>query len=77
MPFNPYHLQSEEEQDFWAEATLPEHSWEKACLVSGFDTPYRCSRCGCEAVRYGLDWPPRHKGKYKAAKWQQCTRVNA
>ncbi len=50
-----------------------EHQWSKDCLVSGADTPYICTVCGCKAMRYGVSWPPVRTGKFKAEKWKHCT----
>lgn len=48
------------------------HQWSKDCLVSGADTPYICTVCGCKSIRRGLSWPPARTGKFKAEKWKHC-----
>lgn len=53
-------------------AAAGEHEWTKTDLVSGAHTNYKCELCGVKAVRYGLGWPPRIKGKRDLKKFGTC-----
>lgn len=70
------------EVDFIGDGPL-DHEWEKQNLFTRgrdghqYRDQYRCKRCGCQALRYGIGNAITRTGKWRAKKYEHCTVVEA
>jgi hypothetical protein len=63
--------------DFLGDGPL-DHEWEKqnSFTLGGdghrYRDQYRCKRCGCQALRYGISEAIIRTGKWRAKKYEHC-----